>query len=139
MKLLDLGEDLWVLYVIGALPSDVTSLITRGEMMELLPHSRNASATIQINRRKIPGDVITSQKRHKWDMNLMIADQMKKRCSPECKEHYLNNWEELISPEMLPDKLKAFDNIRRTLPSEPRRHMKESEALNVGRQVSTKP
>ncbi|GFW87976.1 uncharacterized protein TNCV_216481 [Trichonephila clavipes] len=27
MKLLDLGEDLWVLYLIGALPSDVTSLI----------------------------------------------------------------------------------------------------------------
>ncbi|GFW91392.1 uncharacterized protein TNCV_3375581 [Trichonephila clavipes] len=33
--------------------------------------------------------------------NLMIADQMKKRCSPECKEHYLDIWEELISPEML--------------------------------------
>ncbi|GFY09250.1 uncharacterized protein TNCV_2991681 [Trichonephila clavipes] len=29
MKLLDLGEDLWVLYFIGALPSDVTSLIAR--------------------------------------------------------------------------------------------------------------
>ncbi|GFX23287.1 uncharacterized protein TNCV_1558861 [Trichonephila clavipes] len=25
--------------------------------------------------------------------NLMIADQMKKRCSPECKEHYLDIWE----------------------------------------------
>ncbi|GFU48508.1 uncharacterized protein TNCV_1398121 [Trichonephila clavipes] len=29
MKLLDLGEDLWVPYLIGALPSDVTSLIAR--------------------------------------------------------------------------------------------------------------
>ncbi|GFV64440.1 uncharacterized protein TNCV_955981 [Trichonephila clavipes] len=55
--------------------------------------------------------------------NLMIADQMKKRCSPECKEHYLDIWEELISPEMLADKLEAFDNIRRSLPSGPRRHV----------------
>ncbi|GFW35852.1 uncharacterized protein TNCV_1926831 [Trichonephila clavipes] len=29
MKLLDLGEDMWVSYLIGALPSDVTSLIAR--------------------------------------------------------------------------------------------------------------
>ncbi|GFX95519.1 uncharacterized protein TNCV_4825341 [Trichonephila clavipes] len=29
MKLLDLGEDLWVPYLIGTLPSDVTSLIAR--------------------------------------------------------------------------------------------------------------
>ncbi|GFT45629.1 transposon Tf2-8 polyprotein [Trichonephila clavipes] len=66
--------------------------------------------------------------------NLMIADQMKKRCSPECKEHYLDIWEELISPEMLANKLEAFDNIRRSLPSGTRRHVKASETVNVGRQ-----
>ncbi|GFV87335.1 uncharacterized protein TNCV_4033071 [Trichonephila clavipes] len=65
----------------------------------------------------------------------MIADQMKRRCSPECKEHYLDIWEELISPEMLADKLEAFDNIRRSLPSGPRRHVKASETVNDGRQV----
>ncbi|GFW51333.1 uncharacterized protein TNCV_3254621 [Trichonephila clavipes] len=61
---------------------------------------------------------------------------MKKRCSPECKEHYLDIWEELISPEMLADKLEAFDNIRRSLPSGPRRHMKASKTVNDERQVS---
>ncbi|GFV04049.1 uncharacterized protein TNCV_916731 [Trichonephila clavipes] len=66
MKLLDLGEDLWVPYLIGALPSDVTSLIT----------------------------------------------------------------------QMLADKLEAFDNIRRFLPSGPRRHVKASEIVKDGRQVS---
>ncbi|GFT31321.1 uncharacterized protein TNCV_607681 [Trichonephila clavipes] len=55
--------------------------------------------------------------------NLMIVDQMKKKCSPECKEHYLDIWEELISPEMLADKLEAFDKIRRSLPSGPRRYV----------------
>ncbi|GFV03182.1 cardioacceleratory peptide receptor [Trichonephila clavipes] len=67
--------------------------------------------------------------------NLMIADQMKNRCSPECKEHYLDIWEEPISLEMLADKLEAFDNIRRSLPSGPRRHVKASETVNDGRQV----
>ncbi|GFV07317.1 uncharacterized protein TNCV_1313151 [Trichonephila clavipes] len=67
--------------------------------------------------------------------NLMIADQMKKRCSPECKEYYLDSWEELISPEMLADKLEAFDNIQRSLPSGPSRHVKASETINDGRQV----
>ncbi|GFU56146.1 uncharacterized protein TNCV_712081 [Trichonephila clavipes] len=66
----------------------------------------------------------------------MIADQMKKKCFPECKEHYLDIWEELISPEMLADKLEAFDNIRRSLPSGPRRYVKASEIVNDGRQVS---
>ncbi|GFS58940.1 uncharacterized protein TNCV_68671 [Trichonephila clavipes] len=68
--------------------------------------------------------------------NLVIADQMKKRCSPECKEHYLDIWEELYPPEMLPDKLEAFDNILRSLPSGPRRHVKAREIVNDGRQVS---
>ncbi|GFX69671.1 uncharacterized protein TNCV_1770401 [Trichonephila clavipes] len=66
----------------------------------------------------------------------MIVDQIKKRCSPERKEHYPDIWEELISPEMLADKLEAFDNIRRSLPSGPRRHMKASETVNDGRLVS---
>ncbi|GFY07806.1 uncharacterized protein TNCV_4287421 [Trichonephila clavipes] len=73
-------------------------------------------------------------------MNLMIADQMKNRCSPECKEYYLDTWEERISPEMLADILEAFGNIRRLLPSGPRRHVKTSETFNDGRKVfSRKP
>ncbi|GFX76611.1 hypothetical protein TNCV_3163291 [Trichonephila clavipes] len=68
----------------------------------------------------------------------MIADQMKKICSPECNEHYLDIWEELISPEMLADNLEAFDNIRRSLPSGLWRHVKASETINDGRQVSSR-
>ncbi|GFT43526.1 retrovirus-related Pol polyprotein from transposon 297 [Trichonephila clavipes] len=111
MKLLDLGEDLWVPYLIGALPSDVTSLIARW-LKELKIDSFDGLK------------------------NLMIADQLKKKCSPECKEHYLDIWEELISPEMLADKLEAFYNIRRSLHSGPIRYVKASEIVNDGRQVS---
>ncbi|GFX69011.1 uncharacterized protein TNCV_4945111 [Trichonephila clavipes] len=37
---------------------------------------------------------------------------------------------------MLADKLEAFDNIRRSLPSGPRRHVKTNETVNDERQVS---
>ncbi|GFY78773.1 uncharacterized protein TNIN_452801 [Trichonephila inaurata madagascariensis] len=41
---------------------------------------------------------------------------------------------------MLADKLEAFDNIRRSLSSGPRRHVKASETVNDGRHVpSRKP
>ncbi|GFS42966.1 uncharacterized protein TNIN_267171 [Trichonephila inaurata madagascariensis] len=39
---------------------------------------------------------------------------------------------------MLADKLEAFDNIRRSLPSGPRKHVKASETVNDGRQVSSR-
>ncbi|GFV76473.1 retrovirus-related Pol polyprotein from transposon 412 [Trichonephila clavipes] len=38
---------------------------------------------------------------------------------------------------MLADNLEAFDNIRRSLPSGPRRHVKASETVNDGRQETT--
>ncbi|GFS65416.1 hypothetical protein NPIL_76001 [Nephila pilipes] len=63
---------------------------------------------------------------------------MKRRCTPECKEHYLDIWEELTSPEILANKLEAFDNLQRSLPSGPKRHVEASETLNVGRQVSSR-
>ncbi|GFX70859.1 hypothetical protein TNCV_1338211 [Trichonephila clavipes] len=37
---------------------------------------------------------------------------------------------------MLADKLEAFDNIRRSLSSGPRRHVMSSETVNDGRQIS---
>ncbi|GFY43486.1 uncharacterized protein TNIN_42421 [Trichonephila inaurata madagascariensis] len=39
---------------------------------------------------------------------------------------------------MLADKLEAFDNIRGSLPSGPRKHVKASETVNDGRQVSSR-
>ncbi|GFX82117.1 uncharacterized protein TNCV_398471 [Trichonephila clavipes] len=166
MKLLDLGEDLWVPYLIGALPSDITSLNAREPEEKCRDYSHIRGMLLQrfkltvekfrelfSRHRKSPNGAwkdyyfeirayfegwLNELKIDLFDglKNLMIADQMKKRCSPECKEHYLDIWEELISPEMLADKLEAFDNIRRSLPSGHKRHVKASETVNDGRQVS---
>ncbi|GFV00683.1 uncharacterized protein TNCV_1385041 [Trichonephila clavipes] len=85
MKLLDLGEDLWVPYLIGALPSDVTPLIA-------CETRRNAGIT------------------------------------PTFEECFCNG----------SDKMDAFENIRHSLPSGPRRHVKASETFNDGKQVSSR-
>ncbi|GFX95209.1 uncharacterized protein TNCV_848001 [Trichonephila clavipes] len=166
MKLLDLGEVLWVPYLIGALPSDVTSLIARepeekcryyshirGMLLQRFKLTTEKFRELFSPHRKSPNGTwkdyyfeirayfegwLNESKIDSFDglKNLMIADQMKKRCSPECKEHYLDIWAELISPEMLADKLEAFDNTRRSLPSGPRKYVKASEIVNDGRQVS---
>ncbi|GFS76735.1 uncharacterized protein TNCV_1622931 [Trichonephila clavipes] len=166
MKLLNLVEDLWVPYLIGALPSDITSLIARepeekcrdyshirGMLLQRFKLTAEKFRELFSRHRKSPNGTckdyyfeirayfegwLNELQIGSFDglKNLMIADQMKKRCSPEYKEHYQDIWEELISPEMLADKLEAFDNIRRSLPSGPRRHVKASETVNDGRQVS---
>ncbi|GFX95100.1 uncharacterized protein TNCV_3605591 [Trichonephila clavipes] len=154
------------LYLIGALPSDVTSLIARepeekcrdychirGMLLQRFKLTAEKFRVLFSRHRKSPNgtwkdyyfeirayfeDWLNELKIDLFDglKNLMIADQMKKRCSPECKEHYLDIWDELISPEMLADKMEAFDNIRRSLPSGPRRYVKASEIINDGIQVS---
>ncbi|GFX83127.1 uncharacterized protein TNCV_4987211 [Trichonephila clavipes] len=133
MKLLDLGEDLWVPYLIGALPSDVTSLTARepeekcrdyshirGMLLQRFKLTAEKFRELFSRHRKSPNGTwkdycfeirayfegcLNELKIDSFDglKNLMIADQMKKRCFPECKEHYLDIWEELISPEICYD------------------------------------
>ncbi|GFV13294.1 uncharacterized protein TNCV_3656141 [Trichonephila clavipes] len=137
MKLLDLGEDLWVPYLIGALPSDVTSLIDRET-------EENCKAYSHIRGMLLQRFKLTAEKfqwlfsRHRKRPNGTWKDYYFeiRAYFEECKEHHLDIWEELISPEMLADKLEAFDNIQRSLPSGPRRHVKSSETANNGRPVS---
>ncbi|GFX08706.1 uncharacterized protein TNCV_62331 [Trichonephila clavipes] len=136
MKLLDLGEDLWVPYLIGAQPSDVTSLIVHEPEEKCRDYSHIQGMLLQWFK-------LTAEKfrelfsRHRKSPNGTWKDYFEIRAYfEECKEHYLDIWEELISPEMLADMLEAFDNIRRSLPSVPRRHVKASETANDGKQVS---
>ncbi|GFV90527.1 uncharacterized protein TNCV_2222431, partial [Trichonephila clavipes] len=139
----DLGEDLWVPCLIVALPSDVTLIAReaeekcrdyshiRGMLLQPLKLTAEKFQERFSRQRKSPNVTwkdyyfeirayfegwLNGLKIDSFDgfNNFMITYQMKKRCSPECKEYYLDIWEELISPEMLADKLEAFDHIRRS-------------------------
>ncbi|GFW96979.1 uncharacterized protein TNCV_4801921 [Trichonephila clavipes] len=74
MKLLDLGEDLWLPYLIGALPSDVTSLIAREPQEKCRNYSHIRGMLLQRFKltAKIPGAVFTSQKKPKWDVEGLL-------------------------------------------------------------------
>ncbi|GFW65176.1 uncharacterized protein TNCV_394421 [Trichonephila clavipes] len=120
MKLLDLGEDLLAPYLIGVLPSDVTSLIARepeekcrdyshirGMLLQRFKLTAEKFRELFSRHRKSPNETwkdyffeirayfegrLNELKIDSFDglKNLIIAVQMKKRCSSECKEHYLD-------------------------------------------------
>ncbi|KAG8193691.1 hypothetical protein JTE90_024052 [Oedothorax gibbosus] len=45
-------------------------------------------------------------------IDLIIADQLKRKWSPELKDHYLDEWAECNDPGELADKFEAFENLR---------------------------
>ncbi|GFY75242.1 retrovirus-related Pol polyprotein from transposon 412 [Trichonephila inaurata madagascariensis] len=44
--------------------------------------------------------------------DLIIADQIKKRCPPDCKNHFLDTWEKLNDPVLLAEKLDSYENVK---------------------------
>ncbi|GFU68323.1 uncharacterized protein TNCV_834501 [Trichonephila clavipes] len=102
MKLLDLSEDLWVPYLIGALPSDVTFLIAhepeekcrdyshiRGMLLQRFRLTAEKFRELLLRHRKSPNGTrkdyyfegwLNELKIDSFDVlkNLMINDQMKK-------------------------------------------------------------
>ncbi|GFS73194.1 uncharacterized protein TNCV_4571191 [Trichonephila clavipes] len=77
MKLLDLGEDMWVpyIYLIGALPSEETSLTAREPEKKYRDYSHIRGMLLQrfkLTAEKIPGAVFTSQKKPKWDVEGLL-------------------------------------------------------------------
>ncbi|GFV47527.1 hypothetical protein TNCV_904881 [Trichonephila clavipes] len=75
MKLLNPDEDLWIPYLIGALPRDVTSLNVREpekKCREQLQHSRNDSAMVQVNRTKILGFFHVTEKAQMGQERIII-------------------------------------------------------------------
>ncbi|GFW55166.1 uncharacterized protein TNCV_115521 [Trichonephila clavipes] len=121
MKLLDLGEDLWVPYLICALPSDVTSLTAHEPEKKCRDYSHIRGMLLQ--RFKLTAEKFRD-----------MFSRHRRRPNGTRKDYYFEI--RAYFEEMLADKLEAFDNIRLSLPSGPRRHVKTSETVHDGRQVS---
>ncbi|GFS73128.1 hypothetical protein NPIL_386181 [Nephila pilipes] len=105
-------------------------------VQRIFPLEIQSSETCVTEDREVgeePGPVRTS--------DVKTSDVIFKRFTSSGSEadgYQLVIWEELTSAEMLADKLEAFVNLRRSLPNGPKRHVKASESLNVGRQVSSR-
>ncbi|GFV29312.1 uncharacterized protein TNCV_1548661 [Trichonephila clavipes] len=75
MKLLDLGEDLWVPYLIGALPSDVTSLIAREPEEKCRDYSHIRGMLLQrfkLTAEKFRGSCFHATEKPKWDVEGLL-------------------------------------------------------------------
>ncbi|GBM35823.1 hypothetical protein AVEN_22622-1 [Araneus ventricosus] len=44
--------------------------------------------------------------------NLMITDQVKRRVSPEVKDHFLDEWGKIVDPSELAGKLDEYESVR---------------------------
>ena len=141
MKLLNVSKDMWVSHLIGVLPSDVAKLIAREpeEMFGNYPHIRNVLLQrfkLTAERFRILFSRHQKHDNSTWkdfyfelrnyfegwltelDINsfdklkdLIIADQIKKKCPQEYRNHYLDGWEKLNDPVVLSEKLDLFENI----------------------------
>lgn len=146
MKILKITENLWVTHLLGTLPSDIAKLLAREpeDKFENYSHIRKILLErFKMTAQKFRNLFYQSRKTHDstWKdfyfetqsylegrltelkittfeelKNLMISDLMKSKCDIECKEHFLDKWETLNSPEELAEKLEQYDNVRKMKP-----------------------
>nr|XP_042894742.1 uncharacterized protein LOC122268725 [Parasteatoda tepidariorum] len=142
LKFLKVSENQWVAYLVGVLPSDVAKIIAREPdekaedynfikniLLKRFKLSAERFRQLFATHKKTPDctwndfyfelrsyfenwikevNVNTFEKLRK----LIITDQIKKKCPPDFKEHFLDDWSEIISPTELAEKLDAYDNLR---------------------------
>ncbi|CAL1262124.1 unnamed protein product [Larinioides sclopetarius] len=142
MKLLNVSADYWVSYLIGVLPSDVGKLIAREpeEMFKNYTHVRTILLQrFKLTADRFRSLFSRHQKRDHstWKdfffelrtyfegwlneleissfdklKELIIADQIKRKCPLEYKNHHLDSWETLNDPVVLAEKLDLYENIK---------------------------
>ncbi|GFY28508.1 SCAN box domain-containing protein [Trichonephila clavipes] len=141
MKLLNVPADFWVSHLIGVLPSDIGRLIAREpeEMFRNYAHIHNILLQrfkltadrfrvlfADTRNRIIPRGKISFELRTFFESwlkeleidsfetlkDLIIADQIKKRCPPDYKNHFLDTWEILNDPVVLAEKLDSYENVK---------------------------
>ena len=142
LKFLKVPEIAWIPYLIGSLPSEVGKLIAREPeeeyqeyrtVKEMLLKRYKLTADryrqlFSLHRKDINNtwrdfyfDLtgyfegwLSELKVKEFDQlkDLIISDQMKKRVSPEIKEHFMDEWTEWNSPLELADKLDVYESLR---------------------------
>ncbi|GFT91672.1 SCAN box domain-containing protein [Trichonephila clavipes] len=142
MKLLNVPADFWVSHLIGVLPSDIGRLIAREpeEMFRNYAHIHNILLQrfkLTADRSRVLFCRHQKQDHSTWKdfffelrtcfegwlkeleidsfetlKDLIIADQIKKRCPPDYKNHFLDTWEILNDPVVLAEKLDSYENVK---------------------------
>ncbi|GFS92353.1 uncharacterized protein TNCV_411091 [Trichonephila clavipes] len=142
MKLLNVPADFWISHLIGVLPSDIGRLIAREPEAMLRNYAHIHNILLQRFKLTDDHFRVLFCRHQKQDhstwkdfffelrtffegwlkeleidsfetlKDLIIADQIKKRCPPDYKNHFLDTWEILNEPVVLAEKLDSYENVK---------------------------
>ncbi|GBM04210.1 hypothetical protein AVEN_175290-1 [Araneus ventricosus] len=146
-KQAEILENTWVTHLLGILPYDVAQLIARepdeiandyGEVKKILlkrykltpekfrqkffMHNKNLGSNwknFAYELRSFFNEWVNGVKADSFEKlsDLIITDQIKRKVSQEIKDHFMDEWSKLNSPDDLVEKLDDYDTLRSTLRS----------------------
>ncbi|GBO20289.1 hypothetical protein AVEN_105591-1, partial [Araneus ventricosus] len=146
-KQAEILENTWVTHLLGLLPYDVAQLIARepdeiandyGEVKKILlkrykltpekfrqkffMHNKNLGSTwknFAYELRSFFNEWVNGVKADSFEKlsDLIITDQIKRKVSQEIKDHFIDEWSKLNSPDDLVEKLDDYDTLRSTFRS----------------------
>ncbi|GBM25383.1 hypothetical protein AVEN_12318-1 [Araneus ventricosus] len=146
-KQADILENTWVTHLLGLLPYDVAQLIARepdeiandyGEVKKILlkwykltpekfrqkffMHIKNLGSTwksFAYELRSFFNEWVNGVKADNFEKlsDLIITDHIKRKVSQEVKDHFIDEWSKLNSPDDLIEKLDDYDTLRSTFRS----------------------
>lgn len=142
MKLLNVSPDFWVSHLIGILPNEICKLVAREDEATFKDYSHIRNILLQRFKLTAERFRILFSRHQKRDnctwkdfyfelrnyfegwlseleitsfdklKELIIADQIKRKCPPDYKNHYLDGWEKLNDPVLLAEKLDIYENVK---------------------------
>ncbi|GBM31155.1 hypothetical protein AVEN_109996-1 [Araneus ventricosus] len=146
-KQAEILENTWVTYLLGLLPYDVAQLIAKEpdeiandycevkkillKRYKLTPekirqrffmHNKNLGSTwknFAYELRSFFNEWVNGVKADSFEIlrDLIIADKIKRKVSQEVKDHFIDDWSKLNSPDDLVEKLDDYDTLRSTFRS----------------------
>ncbi|GBL84760.1 hypothetical protein AVEN_93803-1 [Araneus ventricosus] len=146
-KQAEILENTWVTHLLGLLPYDVAQLIIREldeiandydevkkillKQYKLTPekfretflmHNKNLGSTwknFAYELRSFLNEWVNGVKADSFEKlsDLIITDQIKRKVSQEIKDHFIDEWSKLNSPDDLVEKLDDYDTLRSTFMS----------------------
>ncbi|GBN86865.1 hypothetical protein AVEN_153263-1 [Araneus ventricosus] len=115
-KQAEILENTWVTHLLGLLSYDVAQLIAR-EPDEIANDYGEVKKILL--KRSFFNEWVNGVKADNFEKlsDLIITDQIKRKVSQEIKDHFIDEWSKLNSPDDLVEKLDDYDTLRSTLRS----------------------
>ncbi|GBN99321.1 hypothetical protein AVEN_212759-1 [Araneus ventricosus] len=103
---MEINEDLWVSHLIGLLPYEMSQLIARESEEASNDYSHIKKNYFEEWLRGLEVKTFAELS------DLIVTEQIKRRVPWEVKEHFIDEWADIKSPEVLAKMLGEYDSVR---------------------------